>query len=182
MPAEAKMPDATLALTPVLQLTRMFFTSFNSPTLLYSSGSGIRMEFSITPPDAYSGLFLTSRCLTSLSSLNWSKFTILGFQDGPFQSDMVKSLYPRMLKYPILKNRSAISLHSPGEVIITNYSSGDKMLASQLVIDPRAKNQYTFSPWIIDSGLFLVSIIGTFPNKPPNYSADRGRLAFSRKD
>jgi hypothetical protein len=46
-----------------------------------------------------------------------------------------------MLKYPILKNLSAISFHMPGEVIITNYSSGERILANQDDMAPLARNQ-----------------------------------------
>jgi hypothetical protein len=46
-----------------------------------------------------------------------------------------------MLKYPILKNLYAISFHMPGEVIITNYSSGDRILANQDDMAPLARNQ-----------------------------------------
>lgn len=172
------MLRATLALAPVLQLISRFFYPFSSSTLLCNSGRGIRIDSLIMPVCMNSFLFLTSKCLTYLSFLNWSKSTIFGFHDSPVQSAIVKLLYPRMLKYPILKNLSAIYCHFPGSVKRTNSSSGVIAAASQLDICPLAGSHRTL-PLIIDSAAFLVSTIKTFPSKPWKSSTDKGRLAFS---
>lgn len=172
------MLKATLALAPVLQLISRFFSPLSSKTRLCNSGRGIKIDSLITPVCTNSFLFLTSKCLIYLSSLKRSKLTIFGFHDSPVQSAIVKLLYPRMLKYPILKNLSAIYCHFPGSVKRTNSSSGVMAAASQLDMVPLAGSHKTL-PLMIDSAAFLVSTINTFPSKPWNSSTDNGRLAFS---